>query len=181
LAHVVLNKDLGRKQGRRKLGSNSSLWLFRKCQKNRQIWLSSKSLFFSFFTLPMRPTLQLLHKAPPIPRFFKDSDMSLNHVSITPHLSVLWYSLLECCLWLIPWFSFYFEDKSSLYIANSYAAPKVEPTNYDILNNSPFMWIGLNKKDAEELRHWVRSDFERYRNERDLVGDLPTIMKRESG
>jgi hypothetical protein len=25
LAHVVLNKDLGRKQGRRKLGSNSSL------------------------------------------------------------------------------------------------------------------------------------------------------------
>ncbi|SAM06767.1 hypothetical protein [Absidia glauca] len=73
----------------------------------------------------MRPTLQLLHKAPPIPRFFKDSDMSLNHFLLRGQVISLYRKFLRCTK-------------------------------------------GLNKKDAQELRHWVRSDFERYRNERDL-------------
>lgn len=29
--------------------------------------------------------------------------------------------------------------------------------------------IGLDKKDAEEIRQWARSDFERYKTEKDLV------------
>ncbi|KAM3588354.1 hypothetical protein VKS41_000802 [Umbelopsis sp. WA50703] len=28
---------------------------------------------------------------------------------------------------------------------------------------------GLNKRDADEIRHWARSDFERYRSEKDVV------------
>ncbi|GAB5588629.1 hypothetical protein Unana1_03529 [Umbelopsis nana] len=28
--------------------------------------------------------------------------------------------------------------------------------------------IGLDKKDAEEIRQWARSDFERYKAEKDL-------------
>ncbi|CAM0139817.1 unnamed protein product [Umbelopsis sp. WA50703] len=27
---------------------------------------------------------------------------------------------------------------------------------------------GLNKRDADEIRHWARSDFERYRSEKDV-------------
>jgi hypothetical protein len=29
--------------------------------------------------------------------------------------------------------------------------------------------LGLNKTEAEEIRQWARSDFEHYRNEKDLV------------
>jgi hypothetical protein len=31
------------------------------------------------------------------------------------------------------------------------------------------MHIGMEKRDAEEIRQWARSDFERYRSEKDLV------------
>ncbi|ORX61564.1 hypothetical protein DM01DRAFT_1404343 [Hesseltinella vesiculosa] len=73
----------------------------------------------------MRPALMLLSKAPPVPKFFKDADMSLNHFLIRGQVISLYRKLMRCTK-------------------------------------------GLKKSDAEELRLWIRADFERYRNERDL-------------
>lgn len=30
----------------------------------------------------------------------------------------------------------------------------------------------MDKRDAKELIQWARADFERYRNEKDIVGEL---------
>ncbi|KAI8073271.1 hypothetical protein BC940DRAFT_290966, partial [Gongronella butleri] len=84
----------------------------------------------------MRPALLLLHKgaAPPVPKFFKDSHMTLNHFLLRGQVLSLYRKLIRCTK-------------------------------------------GLNKSDADELRHWIRADFERYRNERDLdkIKNLITV------
>ncbi|KAI9307318.1 hypothetical protein BJ944DRAFT_247487 [Cunninghamella echinulata] len=73
----------------------------------------------------MRSSLLLLSKAPPVPRFFKDADMTLNHFLLQRQVISLYRKLMRCTK-------------------------------------------GLNKSDAKELRDWIRTDFEKYRHERDL-------------
>ncbi|CAO3596584.1 unnamed protein product [Absidia cylindrospora] len=44
----------------------------------------------------MRSTLLLLSKTPPVPRFFKDSDMSLNHFLLRGQVISLYRKFLRC-------------------------------------------------------------------------------------
>ncbi|KAI9319423.1 hypothetical protein BX666DRAFT_1926014 [Dichotomocladium elegans] len=62
---------------------------------------------------------------PPVPKFFKDVDMSLAHFLVRGQAISLYRQILRCTK-------------------------------------------GLDKQSAREIRDFARSDFERYRNERDL-------------
>lgn len=114
---------------------------------------------------------------PPVPKFFRDTEVSLAHVGTWNRWSIsATLTLDECSSWSA--------DKSFHYIDRFFDAPKVrrqqERHGRKRKIRQRFWLPGLDKASAKEVRDWARADFERYRHEKDIVSNWHSFWNSNS-